>query len=154
MRTSFNPLYGVLTCVLFRFFWSPPGGGESMAQVCIRIDHTLNTLRRECSNQKVIIVCHGEVMLCPCRCVSDMCVIYTREELLSEWLVCVLFFYSVLVYAWLIVWESVPLYLGKYDAYLYVCMCLYGRLSLRVFYVCSRWEYCWKCVLCVRMCCT
>lgn len=43
------------------FFWSPPDG-ESLAQVCIRIDHTLNTLRRDCSNQKVIIVCHGEVM--------------------------------------------------------------------------------------------
>jgi len=43
------------------FFWSPPGG-ESIAQVCIRVDHTFNTLRRECSNQRVIIVCHGEVM--------------------------------------------------------------------------------------------
>jgi len=44
------------------FFWSPPEG-ESLAQVCIRIDHTLNTLRRDCSNQKVIIVCHGEGMM-------------------------------------------------------------------------------------------
>jgi NAD+ kinase len=43
------------------FFWAPPAG-ESLANVCVRIDHTLNTLRRECSNQRVIIVCHGEVM--------------------------------------------------------------------------------------------
>lgn len=43
------------------FFWAPPGG-ESLADVCIRIDHTLNTMRRECSNQRVILVCHGEVM--------------------------------------------------------------------------------------------
>jgi len=44
------------------FFWVPPGGGESTAQLCVRIDHTLNTLRRDCSNKRVIIVCHGEVM--------------------------------------------------------------------------------------------
>jgi len=43
------------------FFWAPPGG-ESLADVCIRVEHTFNTLRRECSNQRVIIVCHGEVM--------------------------------------------------------------------------------------------
>jgi len=43
------------------FFWAPPGG-ESIAQICIRVDHTFNTLRRECSSQRVIIVCHGEVM--------------------------------------------------------------------------------------------
>jgi len=43
------------------FFWAPPGG-ESLADVCIRVEHTFHTLRRDCSNQKVIIVCHGEVM--------------------------------------------------------------------------------------------
>lgn len=43
------------------FFWAPPGG-ESLADVCIRVEHTFNTLRRDCSNQRVIIVCHGEVM--------------------------------------------------------------------------------------------
>eukprot|EP01114_Cavostelium_apophysatum_P016733 TRINITY_DN4817_c0_g1_i1.p1 TRINITY_DN4817_c0_g1~~TRINITY_DN4817_c0_g1_i1.p1 ORF type:complete len:353 (+),score=45.77 TRINITY_DN4817_c0_g1_i1:44-1060(+) len=43
------------------FFWAPLGG-ESMANICNRIDHTFNTLRRECSGQRVIIVCHGEVM--------------------------------------------------------------------------------------------
>lgn len=43
------------------FFWSPPNG-ESMAQLCLRIDRVLDTLHRECVNKKVIIVCHGEVM--------------------------------------------------------------------------------------------
>eukprot|EP00028_Trichosphaerium_sp_Am-I-7-wt_P002048 CAMPEP_0168533552 /NCGR_PEP_ID=MMETSP0405-20121227/17176_1 /TAXON_ID=498012 /ORGANISM="Trichosphaerium sp, Strain Am-I-7 wt" /LENGTH=350 /DNA_ID=CAMNT_0008559697 /DNA_START=37 /DNA_END=1086 /DNA_ORIENTATION=+ len=43
------------------FFWRPPNG-ESLAQVCVRVDHTFNTLRRECKNQRVLIVCHGEVM--------------------------------------------------------------------------------------------
>lgn len=43
------------------FFWTPPGG-ESMAQLCLRVDRVLNTLHRECSDMKVIIVCHGEVM--------------------------------------------------------------------------------------------
>lgn len=43
------------------FFWAPPGG-ESIANVCVRVDHTFNTLRRECGNKRVIIVCHGEVM--------------------------------------------------------------------------------------------
>eukprot|EP01118_Nematostelium_gracile_P015019 TRINITY_DN5947_c0_g1_i2.p1 TRINITY_DN5947_c0_g1~~TRINITY_DN5947_c0_g1_i2.p1 ORF type:complete len:286 (-),score=76.89 TRINITY_DN5947_c0_g1_i2:31-888(-) len=43
------------------FFWAPIGG-ESIAAVCNRIDHTFNTLRRDCSCKRVIIVCHGEVM--------------------------------------------------------------------------------------------
>lgn len=43
------------------FFWSPPNG-ESLAQLCLRIDRVLHTLHRECSDKRVIIVCHGEVM--------------------------------------------------------------------------------------------
>ena len=43
------------------FFWRPPNG-ESMAQVCLRLDRVLQTLHRESSDKKVIIVCHGEVM--------------------------------------------------------------------------------------------
>lgn len=43
------------------FFWTPPGG-ESMATLCLRIDRVLNTLHRECTDKRVIIVCHGEVM--------------------------------------------------------------------------------------------
>ena len=43
------------------FFWRPPNG-ESFAELCLRLDRVLNTLHRECSNMRVIIVCHGEVM--------------------------------------------------------------------------------------------
>jgi NAD+ kinase len=43
------------------FFWRPPNG-ETYADLCMRVDRVLNTLRRECSDKRVIIVCHGEVM--------------------------------------------------------------------------------------------
>jgi NAD+ kinase len=43
------------------FFWRPPNG-ESLAQLCLRLDRVLNTLHRECSDMRVVIVCHGEVM--------------------------------------------------------------------------------------------
>lgn len=43
------------------FFWAPPNG-ENFASLCLRIDRILMTLARECSNKRVIIVCHGEVM--------------------------------------------------------------------------------------------
>lgn len=43
------------------FFWAPPGG-ESMATMCPRGDRVFDTLHRECSDQDIIIVCHGEVM--------------------------------------------------------------------------------------------
>lgn len=43
------------------FYWTPPNG-ESMAELCIRIDRVINTLHRECDGKNVIIVCHGEVM--------------------------------------------------------------------------------------------
>ncbi|MFA6588605.1 MAG: histidine phosphatase family protein [Patescibacteria group bacterium] len=43
------------------FFWAP-AGGESLAQACLRIDRVLTTLHRECSNKRVIIVNHGEIM--------------------------------------------------------------------------------------------
>lgn len=43
------------------FFWRPPNG-ESFAQLCLRLDRVLYTLHRECSDKRVIIVCHGEVM--------------------------------------------------------------------------------------------
>ena len=43
------------------FFWRPPNG-ESFAELCLRLDRVLLTLHRECSDKRVIIVCHGEVM--------------------------------------------------------------------------------------------
>lgn len=43
------------------FFWRPPGG-ETFAELCLRIDRVLYTLHRECSEKRVLIVCHGEVM--------------------------------------------------------------------------------------------
>jgi len=43
------------------FFWAPPNG-ESFAALCLRLDRVLHTLHRECSDKRVLIVCHGEVM--------------------------------------------------------------------------------------------
>lgn len=43
------------------FYWKPPNG-ESFAELCLRVDRVLDTLHRECSNKRVLIVCHGEVM--------------------------------------------------------------------------------------------
>jgi NAD+ kinase len=43
------------------FFWRPPNG-ESFAELCLRLDRVLQTLHRENGGQRVIIVCHGEVM--------------------------------------------------------------------------------------------
>ncbi|KAG8465534.1 hypothetical protein KFE25_002841 [Diacronema lutheri] len=46
-----------------RFFFAPPGG-ESLADVCLRVDRVINQLHRECQDQRVIIVAHGEVIWC------------------------------------------------------------------------------------------
>lgn len=43
------------------FFWNPPNG-ESFAQLGLRVDRVLDMLHRECSDKRVLIVCHGEVM--------------------------------------------------------------------------------------------
>lgn len=43
------------------FYWTPPNG-ESLATLCLRISRILDTLHRECSDRRVIIVCHGMVM--------------------------------------------------------------------------------------------
>jgi hypothetical protein len=37
-------------------------GGESLANVCLRISRVIQTLHRECSDKRVVMVCHGEVM--------------------------------------------------------------------------------------------
>ena len=42
-------------------FWSPPGG-ESLAQVVQRVDSMLLFLNRRYSGQRVVAVCHGEMM--------------------------------------------------------------------------------------------
>ena len=54
-------LFALSEAYLFSFYWTPPNG-ESLAHVLQRIDHTYNTLRRELSNKRVIIVCHGEAL--------------------------------------------------------------------------------------------
>ncbi len=43
------------------FFWIPPNG-ESVAQLTVRLRSVLDTLHRECTDRRVVIVCHGEVM--------------------------------------------------------------------------------------------
>lgn len=43
------------------FYWTPPNG-ESLAELCLRVDRMIDTLHRECDGKNVIIVCHGEVM--------------------------------------------------------------------------------------------
>jgi len=42
-------------------YWMPPGG-ESIAEVAQRFGRVLDTLHRECSDMRVVIVSHGEVM--------------------------------------------------------------------------------------------
>lgn len=44
------------------FRWQPPGGGESVAQLCMRADRVLDTLHRQCQDQSVIATCHGLMM--------------------------------------------------------------------------------------------
>lgn len=44
-----------------QLLWTPPNG-ESIATLCLRVDRVLNTLHRECSDKRVIIVCHGDVI--------------------------------------------------------------------------------------------
>ncbi len=43
------------------FFWTPPNG-ESVATICGRVDRVLDTLHRECSDERVIMVMHGDMM--------------------------------------------------------------------------------------------
>ncbi len=44
------------------FYWVP-SNGESIAQLTVRLRILLDVLHRECSDMRVIVVCHGEVML-------------------------------------------------------------------------------------------
>lgn len=45
-----------------KFYWAP-AGGESTATVCLREERVFHTLHRECSDKRVIIVCHGGIIL-------------------------------------------------------------------------------------------
>eukprot|EP00029_Vermamoeba_vermiformis_P012741 TRINITY_DN7702_c0_g1_i1.p1 TRINITY_DN7702_c0_g1~~TRINITY_DN7702_c0_g1_i1.p1 ORF type:complete len:299 (-),score=101.36 TRINITY_DN7702_c0_g1_i1:13-909(-) len=44
------------------FYWSAPGG-ESLANACLRVDRVLTQLREGCSGFRVVLVCHGNIML-------------------------------------------------------------------------------------------
>jgi broad specificity phosphatase PhoE len=44
------------------FRWQPPGGGESVAQMCMRVDRVIDTWDRHCRDQAVIATCHGLMM--------------------------------------------------------------------------------------------
>ncbi|MEO5928174.1 MAG: histidine phosphatase family protein [Patescibacteria group bacterium] len=43
------------------FYWTPPNG-ESVATICARVDRVLDTLHRTCSDKRVLIILHGEMM--------------------------------------------------------------------------------------------
>jgi len=43
------------------FYWEPPGG-ESIANMCMRIFRFLNAIKSSCAGLKVIVVCHGNIM--------------------------------------------------------------------------------------------
>ncbi len=51
----------LVTKKIHPFYWTPPRG-ESMVQLCLRLEKVLETLHRECADGRVILVCHGEVM--------------------------------------------------------------------------------------------
>lgn len=43
-------------------FYTEPLGGESMASLCLRVDHFLNFLNRECIGMNILLVTHGTIM--------------------------------------------------------------------------------------------
>jgi len=53
-----------------KFLMPIPGGGESIANVCLRVRSVFDTLHRECENDEVCMVCHGE-FLWACRIVLE-----------------------------------------------------------------------------------
>ena len=44
-----------------RLYWKPVNG-ESIAEVCLRLYRVLDTLHRDCSDGRVLIVCHGDII--------------------------------------------------------------------------------------------
>ena len=43
------------------FYWAPLGG-ESIAELCQRVDRFLEYIKKECNNKNIIIVTHGTIM--------------------------------------------------------------------------------------------
>lgn len=44
------------------FYWQP-SGGESIANLCLRVDRVLENFGENCSGLRVIVVCHGGMLL-------------------------------------------------------------------------------------------
>lgn len=44
-------------------FYIAPPGGESIANSCLRVDRIISTWQNSCPGQKVIAVCHGNIMM-------------------------------------------------------------------------------------------
>jgi len=44
------------------FFLAPPGG-ESVASACLRVDRIIQIWKNACAGQRIISVCHGNIML-------------------------------------------------------------------------------------------
>ncbi len=44
-------------------FYIAPPGGESIANSCLRVDRIISLWQNSCPGQKVIAVCHGNIMM-------------------------------------------------------------------------------------------
>lgn len=53
--------YNAFTKQIDALYWRPPGG-ESIADVRLRVRNFLDTLHRECEGKRVLVVTHGEFM--------------------------------------------------------------------------------------------
>jgi broad specificity phosphatase PhoE len=60
---QFHPEQAELRLILGKFYHRPPGG-ESWCDVILRLRSVLDTLTREYSGERVLIVCHSVVVLC------------------------------------------------------------------------------------------
>lgn len=65
------------------FFWTPPNG-ESVAVSCGQFDRVLDTLHRECSAMRVLMVMHGEKMWAGRVCLERMSSRRYRELQMSR----------------------------------------------------------------------
>jgi probable phosphoglycerate mutase len=60
---QFHPEQAELRLILGKFYHRPPGG-ESWCDVILRLRSVLDTLSREYSGERVLVVCHSVVVLC------------------------------------------------------------------------------------------